>query len=371
MLHIDIPSRHDIESLSTTTAPGCVSIYLPTTPVTVVSDADRILFKNLAREAVGAAESAGLARGDADALKESFDDLLDDEDFWEHQACSLAVFATPEGVRTFRLPNTVDPVSQVADRFFIKPLLYAMTTPQTAFVLALAQGGVRVVEVSSDLPAYTLDIAEMPTDVASAAGLTTITDRSPSGRIQGSEGQKVRMRQYARKVDGALRDVLVGRDTPLILAATAPIDAIFRSVNTYPFLVEQTIEGNPEKLTDAELAQLSRPILNALHAERLARFAEEYGTAQSQGLGTSDVAEAASAATRGAISTLLVDIDASVEGAIDEAGAYSASAADGGYQVIDEIARRTLATGGTVLAVRSDDLPAGTSNLAAVLRFAL
>lgn len=371
MLHIDIPSRQDIESLSATTAPGCVSIYLPTTPVTVRSDADRILFKNLAREAVGAAESAGLARGEAGALQESFDDLLDDGDFWEHQARSLAVFATPEGVRTFRLPNTVEPAWQVADRFFIKPLLRSMTTPQAAFVLALAQGGVRVVEVSSDMPAYTLDIAEMPTDVASAAGLTTITDRSPSGRIQGSEGQKVRMRQYARKIDAALRDLLVGRDTPLILAATAPIDSIFRSVNTYPFLVEQTIEGNPEKLTDAELAGLSRPILDALHVQRLARFAEEYGAAQAQGLGTSDLAEAARAATRGAISVLLVDIDASVEGTLDEAGAYSASAGDGAYRVIDEIARRTLATGGTVLVVSSADLPAGTWNLAAILRFAL
>jgi Bacterial archaeo-eukaryotic release factor family 8 len=36
---------------------------------------------------------------------------------------------------------------------------------------------------------------------AGGAGGRSINDRSPSGRIQGSDGQKVRLRQYARKVD--------------------------------------------------------------------------------------------------------------------------------------------------------------------------
>ena len=49
----------------------------------------------------------------------------------------------------------------------------------------------------------------MPKETAvSAAGKASIKDRSPSGRIQGSEGMKVRLAQYARKVDQALRDLL-------------------------------------------------------------------------------------------------------------------------------------------------------------------
>ena len=34
---------------------------------------------------------------------------------------------------------------------------------------------------------------------------------------------KVRLAQYARKVDQALRDLLGGRETPLILAAAEPL----------------------------------------------------------------------------------------------------------------------------------------------------
>jgi hypothetical protein len=85
----------------------------------------------------------------------------------------------------------------------------------------------------------------LPTDVASAVGKSSISDRAPSGRIQGSEGQKVRMRQYARAIELALRPILAGGDVPLILASTEPMDSIYRSVNSYPRLAATTIPGNP------------------------------------------------------------------------------------------------------------------------------
>ena len=51
----------------------------------------------------------------------------------------------------------------------------------------------------------------MPKDAASAVGHSTVNDRSPSGRIQGSEGQKVLLRQYARKVGHELRGIIAVR----------------------------------------------------------------------------------------------------------------------------------------------------------------
>jgi ferredoxin len=57
---------------------------------------------------------------------------------------------------------------------------------------------------------------------------------SPRGRIQGSEGRKVRMGQYVRAVDAALRDLLGGRETPLIMAATFGMSRSFRSRQAVP-----------------------------------------------------------------------------------------------------------------------------------------
>src|SRR5262247_960018 len=320
MLHVDIPSRSDIEHLISVRAPGCVSIYLRTTPITQEARKDRIELKNLGRTGLEQLRATDADKRAVASIGEAIDDLADDDEFWRFQANSLAVFAMPESTRTFRLPNRLEPLVEVSDRFHVKPLLRSMTVPQTAFVLALAQGSVRIVEVSADLPAFAVSVEGMPKDAASAVGKASILDRSPSGRIQGAEGQKVRLRQYARQVDSALRDLLGGRETPLILAATAPLDSIFRSVNSYPHLVADGISGNPETLSDADLAQASRRVLDALFRAELEKFGVLFESRSAQGRATTDIAHAARAATVGAVAILLVAIDEVVPGRIDDDG---------------------------------------------------
>ena len=55
----------------------------------------------------------------------------------------------------------------------------------------------------------------------------------------------MRLRQYARRVEEALRPILSGLDLPLILAGSEPLMTIFRSVSTYPHLAHPVIAGNP------------------------------------------------------------------------------------------------------------------------------
>jgi hypothetical protein len=73
------------------------------------------------------------------------------------------------------------------------------------------------------------------------------------------------------------------------------------------------------------------------------------------------------------VDTLLVDIDEVVPGRIDETTGEVEFAGEAGadsYGVVDEIAGRVIASGGTVIGVRRDDIPGGGS-LAAVLRYAV
>jgi len=370
VLHVDIPSRTDIERLIAVRAPACVSIFLRASPVTQDAQKDRIELKNLTSAALDQLRARDADKRAIAAIEEAADDLIDDDDFWRFQANSLAVFVTPDTACTFRLPNRLESMVEVSDRFYVKPLLRSVTVPQSAFVLALAQGSVRLVEVSADMPAFAVKVDGMPKDAASAVGKASILDRSPSGRVQGSEGQKVWLRQYARQVDNALRDLLGGRETPLILAAAPPLDAIFRSVNTYAHLVDEGMRGNPEALSDAELAQASRGVLDRLHRNELDRLHALFESRVAQGRTTMDVAHAARAATFGAVDVLFVDIDAVVPGTIDDEGRveFSANASAASYGVVDQIAARAWLTGARVLGERRADIPGG-GDLAAILRY--
>jgi len=263
-------------------------------------------------------------------------------------------------------------MAQVSDRFHLKPLLRAVTFPHQAFVLALAEKGPRLVQVIADLPAEEVRVAAMPKDAGSATGRASVNDRSPSGRIQGGEGQKVLLRQYARQIDAALRPVLSGRDEPLILAATEPLLSIYRSVNSYPGLAAAAIQTSPGEMTPTQIAEASRPILDGIYADRDSAFGDLYRQRESEGRATSDVAQAARAATFGAVDTLLVDIDEVVAGTVADDGSVTFAKGESAatYGVVDEIAGRALASGAQVLAVRREDIPAKAS-LAAVLRYAI
>lgn len=373
MLYVDIPTRSEIASLARTRADSCVSIYLKTTPVTQEVGASRIEFGNLVREAQSQLEEAGFDKRRLAALLEELHDLLDDGEFWKYQANSLAVFATPDRIRTYRLANDLTSMVQVADRFHMKPLFRAVTFPHSAFILALSENAVRLVEMHADLPPETVKVPNLPKDAASAAGKSTLNDRTFSGRIHGSEGQNVRFQQYARQVDAALRPILAGRETPLILAATGRLASVFAQVNSYAHLLDGTIADSPDRLTDAELASRARPVLDAAYAQDLADTRALFDRRADERRTTTDISDAARAATFGAIDTLLVDIDAVVPGFVDdETGAVTFTETDdaAAYGVVDTIAVRAFANGAKILGIRKEDIPEG-KELAAILRYPL
>jgi Bacterial archaeo-eukaryotic release factor family 11 len=371
-LHTDIPPRSEVERLLTVRAPGCISIYLPTSVITQDAQADRIELKNLAASAIRQLDASGAAPTLIAGVRDGLGDLVDDDDFWAVQARSLAVFAAADWVRTYRLPNRLSSVVEVADRFYLTPLLRAVTFPQAAFVLALAAGSVRLVEVTPEGPPYTVDVPGMPTDAASSVGKSSITERSPIRRIQGSEGQKIRLSQFARKVEQAVRGVLSGLELPLILAASEPLDSIYRSLNSYPHLVERGIRGNPEGMPDERLAAAARPVLDEVYAAELSAVRDLFELRFQQGRASTDVATVARAANHGAIDTLFADIDVKLPGFIDDdTGAIEFAQDDAAsYGIVDEIARQVLLSGGRVLAVRAADVPHG-GPVAAILRYTL
>lgn len=373
MLYVDIPTRDEIAALIGTRSKGAVSIYLKTSPITAETKLGQIEFGNFIREALGQLQELGLPKDAIAALVEELEDLAEDDGFWAKQAHSLAIFATPTFIRTYRLPNDLTPILVVSDRLYLKPLFRAVTFPHSAFVLALSENAVRLVEVDAGLPPQEIRVADMPKDAASAAGLASIKGRGHYRRLHGTEGQNVRLTQFARKVDAALRPVLNGQEAPLILAATGRLASVFRQVNSYPHLLAHSIDDSPDRMTEGELAAAARPVLDESYKDEVAALHNLFSQRAGESRVTTDISDAARAATFGAIQTLMVDIDAVVAGHVDDqTGAVTFADIEDvtAHGVIDEITARAFESGARILGLRREDIP-GDSGLAAILRHPL
>jgi hypothetical protein len=117
---------------------ACVSLYVPTSPLRTQARANRIAFKDLAEEALSLLKKAGIDKRRIEPLQEQFGYLAgmilentgdnqfryreqgpaeEIDEFWGAQANGLAVLAIPEMLRTFRLPDRLKPLAEVADLF--------------------------------------------------------------------------------------------------------------------------------------------------------------------------------------------------------------------------------------------------------------
>lgn len=358
MIHSDYPTRPQIDQLLTARNPVSVSLYVPTGRSTLDARQDRVVLSNLGDVVRAKLEASGAQADDVEAVIDNIEAIVEDDDFWTRQADSLAVFLTPSSERTFRLPNHLSEAVEISDRFHVSPLLRAVTFPHAAHVLALSKGAVRLLDIAPDGAPEEIRVDDMPRDAWDP---------------RSNKVFKARDRVYVRQIDHAVRSVLNHSDLPLILAATEGIDALYRTVNTYPHLVETRWPGNPEGLSDADLATNVRSILDDVYAAELDELAQLFDVRASQGRSATDVSDVARLATIGAVDTVLVDFETVLPGSIDEstgAVTFAETSSAESYGIIDEIARRVHLAGGRVLAVRADDIPLGSS-VAAILRYSI
>ena len=390
MLHIDIPTVAEFRDLAQLRAQFCVSLYMPTSRLGEKAESNRTSFKDLAKEALAQLREASANKHVIEAFERRFEQLAGGEhhpdqdkvrqrqrakpdeslSFWHHQGNGLAVLAVPEILRTFRLAETPKPLAEVADRFHLTPLLRAMTSRHDAFVLALAEESVRLIHVFANFPPLRVPVPGLPKNAEEATHRPSFHVRAPRGHLQNLEGEKVLLHQYVEKVDRAVGDALRGHTAPLILAAVEPLASMFRAVCDYPEFAEETMGGNPDRYTDAEMEDRAIPILDRLTARELRDLIARYEELKPR-RATTDVSYAAHAATAGAIEQLLVDFDAVVPGLvsdIDGSVTYAASDDAEVYSVVDEVARRALCTGARVLAASREQLPE-RAPLTAILRY--
>lgn len=390
---MDNLSREDLSRLLEAHGEWCVSIYMPTVRAGLEAQQNGIRFKNLLRAAEDHLKDLGLRVPDVEHILKDAQTLVNDADFWRHQADGLALFIAPGGTLTrYRLPISFEELAIVTHRFHLKPLLRLLSGDGRFYVLALSQGDLRLLEGTRD-SVHKVDLADMPTSLAEALSEEVMErqlqwhslGRSGPGGRQSGEGSayhgvgpgdaddKQRIERYFQMVDQGLRDLLTERDVPLVLAGVDYLRAMYAEISSYPHLLDEGITGNPETLSAKELHhrawELVEPEFRRAQDEARARYLQEAG--RDDGLASSDLKTVLQAAHQGRIAALFVPAGRRYWGVYRPGSGNIHVHPDrqpDDQDLIDLAAVMTYSNGGAVYVVAPDDMPGG-GDLAAVYRF--
>lgn len=370
-MRLTLPTSHALSELTKHRDDASVSIYLPSSPLPDRTEAVQIAFKDAVAQAEKQLAAAGVSSEDARGVTRQLLELDSDREFWQHQGRAIAVFAGPEMLRTFRIANALESQVAVGDRFDLGPLMRSVSFANSGFVVSVSEGEVKLLELSSDGPPLEVPL-DLPAELGSVFERADNQGQSDPPRAEGATGQRIEQQRYCRLVQDAVIAAINGSTLPMILCASRDLEPAYRAINSYQGLLERGIDAHPDSLTSSDIDLRARTILDEHYATELAAWRETFGSRRSNGLATGQLSEVARAATAGAVDELLFDLNSTVEGSIDDSGVVHTADTPGptSYNIVDEIAVRVLRSGGTVRAVRSDDLPDETP-VAATLRFPL
>ena len=379
---MDLLTSDTLRLLMAPHEPPCISIFQATHRRHPENQQDPIRFKNLVR---AADVSARKKYSDVDALLAPLRALLEDRDFWDHALDGLAVLAAPGLFRVFQLQRPVKEIAVVADSFHVKPLLRIVQSAERYHVLCLTRQSARVFEWNRDA-IDEVDPGALPADIETALGEQRTEPHQtvasyggaggPAPMYHGHGSRKDEVdkdtERYFRVVDRAmLEHFSKPSGLPVVLAALPEHQPVFRGLSQNAALLDAPVAGNPDAMSVEELRDAAWRAVEPIYLERLASLSRAFTQAAAYQKGTSDLADAARAAVAGRVSHLLVEAERVRPGRLDAA---TGAIADLPLQdptagdMLDDLAEAVLRTGGEVVVVPRDRLPA-ESGLAATLRY--
>lgn len=371
MHHTDRIFPNDIDLLLDTKADPCVSMYLPTHPVTLHSDKDRIRLKNFRAEAFSKLLARDIRRPDAESILFPVDQLLEDEAFWPYLSDGLAIFCSPGPHAVFRLPISPSPTLTVGDRFLLKPLLPLLSESEIFYIMAISGNEVRLFEGTRHHVSE-IRISELPANMAEALKLGgREPNRAPQRLWQGDEGQKALYRNYFLHIDRVLRPLYKDLSHPLVVAAVDYLLPIFREASSYRHILPLGITGNPDQLSAEELHAQAWPIVESLFSSPRRKALEEYQALRGSGKTTQEIQTILSAALDGRVKILFLSLSTDVFGSFDPSTRALEVRQDplaGDIDLCAQAARWVYRTGGLLFGGEPPDIPSG-GPMTAVFRY--
>jgi hypothetical protein len=381
--------------------PPVITAYIPTVRGAVPPQENSLQLRDLLKRAEDRLEEWGLPHRERDDLLRPLIQLLEDNRFWRNQLDGLALVRDRSSLHHWRLPFSVPAAISVEDAPAIRHLLRAVYPRQDVYLLALSQHDVRLFHATHfGIREVSLNDVDIPRSVddtlryddlqkpESQHHPTTGPGRAPEGQAatpgrssgrshvfhghgESGEGEKVQIRRFLQAVDNGIAKLLSGTKWPLVLVAVDHIAALYKEVSHHEPILDDVVEGSPDRLDEQRLHDRSLSIIEAYKNLSIEDVRDAYGTATGAGRGTSFPAEVLGAAHEGRIRTLLVASNAALWGRFDPATRtieVGEGPSPGARDLIEEACRASVMTSSQVYVLDPDDM-VEDGPIAAILRY--
>ncbi|MEL6458945.1 MAG: hypothetical protein AAFY21_15240 [Cyanobacteria bacterium J06641_2] len=389
-------SREEIKTLVEQPKDNSISIYMPVVAAGAEVRQNPIRFKNLITEAHTRLIEAGVDEIMVNKILQKANQI-DRQDFWEGIGeQGLAIFISNNIFNYYVVPLEFEELVVVSDRFHVKPLLQILNNNGRFYVLGLSQNKVRML-VGTRYRCQEIDLTalkDVPTSLAEALQYDDVSEKqlqmhttarsavnSQTGVFHGQgvgtddAEQKTNIMRFFKALAKGLENNILHHDeqVPLVLAGVEFLIPMYKEANSYQYLMEDAVTGNPEIISTQELHSQALPIVenywNNSYKKALDAYNELLGN--NTGNASNSLEEIVPAAYYQKIDTLLVAKGEHKWGLFDKGSQkvhLHQQEETGDEDLLDLAAAHTLINGGSVYVVEPEKVPANKT-VAAIFRY--
>jgi len=376
-------TRETILDLAQEENEPCISIYLPTHKKGNNVQQDSIRLKNLLVEAEKKLKDHHMKSREIDNFLEEAHKLLDQPSFWRHNDNGLAIFITDDSFNYFRIPYSFSDKVMLDNHFLITPLIPMITLDGAFYILTLSQKNIRFLECTRN-DVKPIDIDETPTSMKEFLKFDVYHPNLQHHAGQGGNRNAIfhghggakdtdtkEVENYLKTVENYVTSFLKKTNDPLVLAGVDEAIDIYKKVNHYNRLLDQSVSGNPDPKSDKEIKDEAWEVIKSHFLKDIFHDIERYGDLSESDKRSDNLTKIVEASYYGKVDSLFISIDEYSWGWFDQERNtvhHNAEPQNRDHDLINMAAIKTLTQGGDVYALDEKHMP-NDSSISAIFRY--
>jgi hypothetical protein len=380
-------SKEALMELSRFHNTSCISIYIPAhrSGKETLSGHDAINLKNQLKEIKNKLQEQGMLAGQIEKLVNPIMELVGNNDFWRHQSEGLALFLAENIFEKYVVPVSFREFNYLSSEFYLTPILPIFNDDGMFYLLTLKKDEIKFYECSK-YSITELDIEDaVPSRLEDSVGYdydqkqqnrTQLGAKAPGsfhGNGENGSGEKNELRNFFREIDkGIMSRLRNQQEPPLVICCLDYYFPIYKEVNSHRNLYPQHISCNPADHDIASLHVKATELLEPYFNKSLVEKKEKYLIAYDKGKASRDINEIVRAAVSGRIDTIFIEKSSDVFGIYDISTGetiINESHDLANVSLMNLSAKRTFEQGGMVYLLDRIDMPDGSVDVNALLRY--